>query len=356
MTLGNAAHWIAPSHRPFPILVRRDEAEELWDAVEPRLLEFKALVHEADRGAIRRGSVSIGSRDGIAAAFEGLERSMNEAIGDAASGSEASKKTVGARLQSELLPYLLMSENADRWYSKPRGYAGDFLAIARIYDDEPRGVGRVGAILDRCFLDLAAARAVRNRRGVLSAEIRATIEARGERGAAVTSLACGPAQELFDVYDSLPQPRVLQSTLLDIDLQALAHVADRRDGRRLKSCMALQNENLVHLATGKRRTALVDQDLVYSVGLIDYFGDEMVVRLMNFVHTTLRPGGRIILGNFHPRNPTKAVMDHVLDWKLVHRTEDDMHRLFRASAFGRPATRVLYEAQGINLFAECTKE
>jgi hypothetical protein len=33
-----------------------------------------------------------------------------------------------------------------------------------------------------------------------------------------------------------------------------------------------------------------------------------------------------------------------------------MDRLYRASAFGRPCTRVLYEAQRINLFAECTKE
>jgi hypothetical protein len=66
----------------------------------------------------------------------------------------------------------------------------------------------------------------------LSSEIRATVEARSDRSAAITSLACGPAQELFDVYDSLPQPGVLKSTLIDIDFQALAHVAERRDARK----------------------------------------------------------------------------------------------------------------------------
>jgi len=81
-----------------------------------------------------------------------------------------------------------------------------------------------------------------------------------------------------------------------------------------------------------------------------------VVRLMNFVHSILSPGGRVIFGNFHPRNPTRAMMDHVLDWKLVHRTEETMNRLFQASAFGRPCTRILYEEQQINLFAECVKE
>ena len=48
-------------------------------------------------------------------------------------------------------------------------------------------------------------------------------------------------------------------------------------------------------------------------------------------------------------------MDHVLEWKLVHRDEDDMNALFRASAFGTRCTRIQYEPLGINLFAECVK-
>ena len=44
-------------------------------------------------------------------------------------------------------------------------------------------------------------------------------------------------------------------------------------------------------------------------------------------------------------------MDHVLDWKLIHRTEEDLNRLFAASAFGAPCARIEAEAEGINLFA-----
>ena len=80
-----------------------------------------------------------------------------------------------------------------------------------------------------------------------------------------------------------------------------------------------------------------------------------MVKLLNFAHAALRGGGRVIVGNFHPRNPTKALMDYVLEWKLVHRTEHQMHRLFEASAFRRSCTRIVYEEQGINLFAECIK-
>ncbi len=35
--------------------------------------------------------------------------------------------------------------------------------------------------------------------------------------------------------------------------------------------------------------------------------------------------------------------------------QDDMNRLFAASKFGRPCTRIQAEAERVNLFAECQK-
>ncbi len=119
--------------------------------------------------------------------------------------------------------------------------------------------------------------------------------------------------------------------------------------------MQLINANLVYLATGRQIIDLKDQDLIYSIGLTDYFNDKFVIKLLNYIHATLRPGGKVILGNFHPRNPDKAVMDHILDWRLIHRSEADMDRLFLSSSFNRPATNIRFEEQGINLFAECVK-
>jgi hypothetical protein len=49
------------------------------------------------------------------------------------------------------------------------------------------------------------------------------------------------------------------------------------------------------------------------------------------------------------------VRHHVLDWRLIHRTEADMQRLFEESAFARSCTRIQFEACGVNLFAECVR-
>jgi hypothetical protein len=76
---------------------------------------------------------------------------------------------------------------------------------------------------------------------------------------------------------------------------------------------------------------------------------------MNYCYDQLAEGGRIILGNFHPDNKSKAFQDHVLDWKLLHRTEEDMDHLYQKSKFKSKSTNIWFEEQRINLFAECVK-
>jgi extracellular factor (EF) 3-hydroxypalmitic acid methyl ester biosynthesis protein len=172
----------------------------------------------------------------------------------------------------------------------------------------------------------------------------------------VTSLACGPAEEIFDVFEELDDRRRLYASLVDIDLQALAHVADRRDHAELQDRIGLINANLVYLALGRQKLALNEQDLIYSIGLTDYFNDKFVIKLLNWIHGRLRLGGRVILCNFHPDNYCRELMDYVLEWRLIHRSKEDMDRLFTYSAFGRSCTRIQFEGEKINLISECVRD
>jgi len=277
-----------------------------------------------------------------------LDRQVRESAPSAA-------RELGQAVKAALVPMLQRADNGWRWCAKPRGYAGDYLTIARIYDDRASGDGPVGALLDRCCLDVPAAIAVRNRRHLLAEQIRATVAAARGHAARVTSLAAGPARELFDVYARLDQPGALVSTLVDFDVEALQACSVESARHEVDHLVALVDANLIHVAVGRRALELAPQDLVYSIGLVDYFADDLAVKLLDAIHAMLRPGGRVVLGNFHPRNPTRAFMDHVLDWPLVHRDEAAMHALFRASAFRTGCTRIFYEPLGINLFAECVR-
>jgi len=334
------------------------KTEACWNKSTIKLTNFKTLVEAADREALQHeGQVSNELIAGLSSILNELCLEMNALWGEQSTLSHEAKQELGARYRREILPYLLLAKTAERWYSKPRGYAGDFMTIEAFYQNRPRGLGRIGTTLDRCFLELPTANAVRNRRQLLAEEIRATLSQQGNGHVTrIASFVSGPAAEIFDVFQDLDDPDKLFVTLVDIDLQALAFVSDKARRKKWRKRLRFVPGNLVQVANGKQELGLEPQDLIYSIGLIDYFSDNFVVRLLNYIHGKLRPGGRVILGNFHPRNPTRALMDYVLSWELIYRTEEEMTRLFEESAFRRPCTKMRYEAQRINLFAECIKE
>ena len=65
------------------------------------------------------------------------------------------------------------------------------------------------------------------------------------------------------------------------------------------------------------------------------------------MYNALKPGGKLIIGNFHPRNPAALEMKIALDWDLIHRSEEDMERLFKHLG-GKIS--VEFEEQQINIF------
>lgn len=316
---------------------------------------FKQLMLHLDREGIKNGKVTEESYQKFATHARRVMTTCHEVLGDKSPLSESVKNQIGARLQHEMLPYILTTETADRFYSKPRGYAGDYLAIHKIYNNVPGGTGRLGPLVDRMFLETPPSLAVRNRRTLLAQEIVATVRSKPEGPVNVMCMASGPATEVFDAFKVLEDKSRLRVTLMDIDLQSLAFVDELRIKQNLTANINLVNENLIALYLGRSKTKVEPQDLIYSIGLIDYLNDKLVGKLLQYVHENLASGGRVILGNFHPRNPAKEFMDYVLEWNLIHRTEEDMNRLFGTSPFCRPCTRIQFEAEGVNLFAECMR-
>jgi hypothetical protein len=251
-----------------------------------------------------------------------------------------------------MLPYLLLTGTAEKWYSKPRGYAGDYLTIHQVYENRPSGYGRIGALIDRCFLDMPAARAVRNRRNLLAREILGhhAESSAGPGPFVALSLACGPAAEAFDVLENHDAARPIHFHLIDIDPCALEFVDQKAIGMDVRRSLTLHRANVFRFI-GQKKIDLPPINFAYSLGLIDYFDDRHVTRLLDLTYELLAPGGQMILGNFHPQNPNRALMEGVLEWKLVHRSEADLHRLCEASRFASRFDRMAFEDQGVNLFA-----
>jgi len=61
----------------------------------------------------------------------------------------------------------------------------------------------------------------------------------------------------------------------------------------------------------------------------------------------------MIIGNFHPRNPTRWYMDYWMDWTLIYRTEEDLLALSQDLADAECS--ISFEETGSQMFLSVRK-
>jgi hypothetical protein len=318
----------------------------LIDAVEA----FKTVMLESDRCLRGRAQSSDAVQVQVTAGCNHLEQALNEHI----ARDSALETMVGRFVFRETIPYFALGHFNDRALAKPRGYAGDYATIEMLYQDTPSGSGRLGPLIDRWTRNLPAARAVKNRRALLAQAIRGVARFSGPGPITVTSLAAGPARELFDVIAAPGAPDVY-ATCIDIDAEALGYASQMAERLGVADQFTFAQDNVVRMAQGRGRTVLAPQRLIYSLGLTDYLEDALVVQLIDWAYDQLEPGGTLIIGNVVPAKPTRAFMEHILEWPLIDRSADDMRGLFARSRFGGAAVTLELEPAGVDLFASCTR-
>ncbi len=261
----------------------------------------------------------------------------------------------------EIFPYFMRSRFAQRAYFKPKGYAGDFLMMEAIYRNEPDGDGALGLLVDKYCLDTPPARAVRERRRLLSKIIEKEVERRISMGlkdgqrVRIMNLACGSNRELFDFLKRSTRTEIIEALCIDADKDALKFTAEKVDTFSHKASILLMQENVIKWSLGRSKHDFSKQDIIYSAGLTDYLDERLFIALVKKAYSFLRPGGVLILSNFSVNNPNKAWMDHILQWKLIHRNNRDLKQLFRAGGFGEDV-KIFHEREGVNLFAVGRKE
>ncbi len=255
----------------------------------------------------------------------------------------------------EIFPYLMRSRFAERAYYKPKGYAGDFLMMEHIYLNIPKGDGKIGRLIDGWGLQLRSAEAIRGRRILMKDQLQSLSEERLKTNNAfsVMNLACGPSRELFDFLQECDYTHKIDALCVDIDPEALQYSNQKINISPHNASVRYMSENLVKWALGKVSHDISAKDLIYSAGLFDYLEPPLFCKLVDRCHETLKPGGSLLIGNFAPHQDM-LFMDHLLHWKLIYRTEEDLKELFSNTKFGGDVT-VLSEPNKVNLFVLAQK-
>jgi extracellular factor (EF) 3-hydroxypalmitic acid methyl ester biosynthesis protein len=310
--------------------------------------------------------------------FEGLRARWGSAFYDATSELHHMSKALDERsaalgrsyATSMLLPLLAACPMHRRAYEKPLGYAGDYRMMELYFVPEPEGEGLFGRFLNSVTLNYSLVRAVRARAVVMREAARAAIDAEGDGPVRILALAAGPAIELRRLLEQVASvKRPVELILLDQDRSAHEH-AHRQLSRILLEqhrgalpvtvqCLHFSVRQLLKQQTNEDervvRETLADLDLVYAAGLYDYLADPVAASLTRLLYGRLRPGGRLLLGNLVESQDITWVMDYVLGWPLVYRTDESMLRLANGLAPNPSRVGITRDETGHCLFLDVTR-
>jgi len=218
----------------------------------------------------------------------------------------------------------------DRSYAKPLGYPGDFEIMNQAYDWERKGANVYQMLMHRLGLDVLEC--VRTRMEVVRSTIAEVVQEKGHaRVARILSLGSGPAREVetFLSGASLKNRRV-EFTLIDQEQAALNYAVEKTyphvlnsGGQARVQCL---NMSFTDILRGQGALSqLPPQDLIYSVGLLDYLTDKRASGLVRRLYETLAPGGLLIIGNMN-ETPVSCLWpgEFLLDWTLYYRSDAQM--------------------------------
>ncbi|RPJ09000.1 MAG: class I SAM-dependent methyltransferase [Spirochaetaceae bacterium] len=266
---------------------------------------------------------AISAQQGEEASYGMLDAKLREmASRRKEPGSEEDKEAMKL-FQEDLLPLIHQSTFCKYVYDKPRGYAGDYKTQEMIWfahkdGGEHRYLGEtpLGKILSAHTFCMENSRANIARIVYLKKQIR-------KSGNRIASIGCGSCIELWGLGRKFMRTRDI--FLLDMDEEALAAAKSKITGT---GKLVFMNQNILKfIAINREKHLLGERDLIYVIGMMDYFTVKSAKKILAALWESVAPGGTLLFTNAHPANPTRLWMEYGGEWFLCYKEEREMREM-----------------------------
>lgn len=259
--------------------------------------------------------------------------------------------------RSQVGEYYTQNPFIGRALRKPRGYAGDYEMMNQIYRSNFEGRTFFEMLMHRYGVMESSSQSVKYRRDYLVNKIFSL--SKDKKQFSFCSMACGPAKEVIKFLQEVDVEESSKYTivLLDQDVEALLNakrnIYEQVLSRNLKCQIHFLPISVKQVLEQHEDVNAISQmqfDLIYTAGLYDYLAQPVAQLLTRHLLTWLKPGSEMIIGNFHPGNPTKTISELVADWKLIHRNEEEMMNIVSLEKI--KSAQLHKDKEGIDLFLE----
>ncbi len=226
-------------------------------------------------------------------------------------------------------------------FNKPHGYPGDYEIIEKIYLEHTSNNPDLRK-WDLYFQLQKAPIAVRNRKKYFL-DLLNSLEAMDQTDTAkrVLNIASGPGRDLFDFFSLNNDSSIFFD---NVEFDPLQYLMQKTYARTISKTLSFYIQTPLTLPQTK------NIGLIWSAGLFDYLNDKKFIFLLKRLTPLLENDGEMIIGNFSTSNPTQAYMEVIGDWRLTHRTPEQLVSLAKACNFKDSDIRIGKEPEGVNLF------
>lgn len=243
-----------------------------------------------------------------------------------------------------ITPVLSIDTMQGHAFHKPKGYAGDYEIIDKIYTRWTSNDPTL-QIWDKFFHSQEASIAVRNRKKYFI-DLALRFEKEKNGPLSILNIGSGPARDVKEFFEH-SNGNLTIIDCIELDRDAIEY-SEKICTDHLEKVNFI-NKNIFRYKPHKK------YDLIWSAGLFDYFTDSQFVRLLKNLITFLTEDGKVVVGNFSDTNPSRAYMEKFGHWFLNHRSKDKLMQLALNAGVKENLIYVDSEEMGVNLFLHINK-
>ncbi len=225
--------------------------------------------------------------------------------------------------------------------AKPHGYPGDYEIIEKIYLKHVSNNPKFRK-WDKHVQDQEAAVAVRNRKQYVIQLFENLVQFEKEKKSiGVLNIASGPCRDLLEFFERDEDGRIKFD---NVEFDPLAISYAKNLCNKYKDRISFLETNAFDFSSNKKYR------LIWSAGLFDYLNDQKFIFLLKRILPLADNDGEIAIGNFSTDNSTQDYMEILGDWRLKHRSKDDLLALGEKCGIDKKDMKIGKEPGGVNFF------
>jgi 2-polyprenyl-3-methyl-5-hydroxy-6-metoxy-1,4-benzoquinol methylase len=263
-------------------------------------------------------------------AWPAIAERGNALIDKIAPQGRAVKKAVKEYTETVLTPEFLGSPAWAQCYAKPLGYPGDFKVMQYVYDNETLGENLADKLTHR--FAMFAGLPLRERLRVIGEVIlKHAASYTTDKALHIVDIGCGMAGELRPLVESNTLPKNSILTCIDQERQVLEAMQKNFANTLTKNNRPDINLNIIQASfvelfdPASALAQLPLQDIVCSIGLLDYLTKNRAQQFITALYNKLAPGGLLVVTNVRIHSQRHEwILSYAFDWEMYYRTKEQM--------------------------------